>query len=29
MGMLLYEMLTGSVAFEGEGMHDLNLAILK
>ena len=28
LGMLLYEMLTGSVAFEAEGMHDLNLAIL-
>jgi hypothetical protein len=28
LGMLLYEMLTGSVAFDGEGMHDLNLAIL-
>jgi len=28
LGMLLYEMLTGSVAFAGEGLHDLNLAIL-
>jgi len=28
LGMLLSEMLTGSVAFKGEEMHDLNLAIL-
>jgi len=28
LGMLLYEMLTGSVAFTAQGMHDLNLAIL-
>ena len=28
LGMLLYEMLTGAVPFEGEGLHDLNLAIL-
>jgi hypothetical protein len=28
LGMLLCEMLTGSVAFTAEGMHDLNLAIL-
>lgn len=28
-GMLLYEMLTGSVAFESEGMHDLHCAILE
>ena len=28
LGMLLYEMLTGSVAFDSKGMHDLNLAIL-
>ncbi|MGD0080168.1 MAG: serine/threonine-protein kinase [Methanoregula sp.] len=28
LGMLLYEMLTGSVAFDNRGMHDLNLAIL-
>jgi serine/threonine protein kinase len=27
-GMLLYEMLTGAPAFTGEGMHDLNVAIL-
>ena len=29
LGMLLYEMLTGMVAFSGEGLHDLNMAILK
>ncbi len=28
LGLLLYEMLTGSVAFDSKGMHDLNLAIL-
>ena len=28
LGMLLYEMLTGSVAFGSTGAHDLNLAIL-
>jgi len=28
LGMLLFEMLTGSVAFDGREMHDLNLAIL-
>jgi hypothetical protein len=28
LGMLLYEMLTGAPAFTGEGMHDLNVAIL-
>ena len=28
LGMLLCELLTGSVAFEAEGMHDLNMAIL-
>ncbi len=28
LGMLLAEMLTGSPAFGGEGMHDLNMAIL-
>ena len=28
LGMLLCEMLTGSVAFDSEGMHDLHLAIL-
>jgi hypothetical protein len=29
LGMLLYEMLTGTPAFSGEGMHDLNVAILE
>ena len=29
LGMLLCELLTGTVAFEGEGMHDLNMAILE
>jgi eukaryotic-like serine/threonine-protein kinase len=29
LGMLLSEMLTGTVAFRGEGMHDLNVAILE
>ena len=29
LGMLLCEMLTGAPAFQGEGMHDLNTAILE
>jgi serine/threonine protein kinase len=29
LGMLLFEMLTGSPAFSGDGMHDLNVAILE
>ena len=29
LGMLLCEMLTGTTAFQGEGMHDLNTAILE
>jgi Protein kinase domain len=29
LGMLLVELLTGTPAFRGEGMHDLNLAILE
>jgi hypothetical protein len=29
LGMLLFEMLTGSPAFRGDGMHDLNVAILE
>jgi serine/threonine protein kinase len=29
LGMILVELLTGAPAFRGEGMHDLNLAILE
>ena len=29
LGMLLAELLTGSVLFQGEGLHDLNVAILE